>query len=122
MKVQRQGERGIIKQDYCVFLVYDETQSFDEEANYRTNYYKANHFLLKNEIKNEVIQTALDLYKTICRKAYGHPHLCYFTIYKDAPTKFEFDADYQYTPNELKKIMQLANKAKQRCKFLTVPI
>lgn len=124
MKVQRQGDRGIIKRGYCRFLVYDET-SYDEETeskDKKDTIERMKHAPVpqgtdRNEFLSQVAEIANGYQKNIYRQAYGHPHLAYFTVHKDKPTTFELDGAKEYTVAELKKIMSLATQAKRRCKF-----
>ena len=117
MKVQRQGNRGLIKMQHCNFLIYDESKSFDQEASDR-RYVHSHSPNLSEELKERMVQNFVNSGKEVLwRKAYGHPLVCFFTVNKDAPTTYEFDSDKKYTSVELKEIMRRSNAAKRRCKW-----
>jgi hypothetical protein len=123
MKVQRQSQRNELRPFY-IFLIYDETATFDESGEDRER--------IKSKFGSGVIPEGISRYaflegvsdkaeelnRSVMRKAYGHPRLCYFTVYPDdRPITFEFDSDRKYTVPEMKQILRLAVAAKRRCKF-----
>ena len=113
MRVLRQGHRGIIPIGHCNFLIYEETESdvspptpppvmilnLGEESTRRFK-----------ELQEEGL-------RSIYRAAYGHPIRCFFVVYKDGNITYEFDNERQYSQEELKKMIRLANRAKRRCRF-----
>ena len=111
MRVQRQTKRGEVSNRY-LFLIYDETKTFDEDALEKARF---DMRFPDAEFRERVFQNSLEMLKNLYGKAYGHPRLCYFTV-KDNDITFEFDSEKEYSSGELKQMMRLANRAKNRCK------
>jgi hypothetical protein len=106
---------------FCRFIIYDETATVDERKNDRARYEKGPNFPIPPGVDREVfINSVLDnadkMNRHLWRSAYGHPHLCWFTVYENASTEFEFDSDKHYKVEELKEIMRRATRVKRRCK------
>ena len=119
MKVKRCGSRNPIPKDFCIFLIYDETQTVAEPTQQALGNKRISPpFGMSLESFVSVLQNSDTMWKAIRGRAYGHPSLTYFTVHKDGTVSFEFDDDIVYSEEMMLKMIRLARAAKRRCEFL----
>jgi hypothetical protein len=118
MKIQKCGERGRVKADHCVYVVYDENAPFDEAAEdqKRIADLPAPQGVDPFKFRASVAETAGRMARNLYKAAYGFRRVCYFTVFKGKrnATKFEFDSDRKYTDLELRIIIGLSKTAFRR--------
>ncbi len=113
MRVIKLRKRGIVSEDSCRFVVYDETKTEDRSK-------RSSEILdrITNDFMQDIVAEMSDeSMKLINRSSHGHPHLCYFSIHRDGRITFQFDEEYEYERSEMKFIMRRASEAKRRVQF-----
>lgn len=90
---------------HSIYLVYDETKSFDEEAN-----------LLEKASSKE--KAFLDIFRENLKdyygKSWGFVKVCYFFVTNKGGVTVEFDGGISYNLQEIKKIMSKIYKTRLR--------
>lgn len=123
MKMQKCGDRGPVRADHCVFVIYDENDPFDEAGEDRKRIESMNMPIPSGvdplQFTTNVMDSSERMARNLYKAAYGFRRLCYFTIFKGKKhaTKFEFDSDRQYTDAELRAIIGLSKTAFRRTKW-----